>query len=177
MAQFPGRQPKVRERLMRRLHRIAVLAVLVGAGAGSLHAQAVTEAAAATSNSSMAAHTMKAPPLNMASPAKDNQSAYMIARSGPSEEEINRKDLEDNAGPNAGKLLLRSVPTGADIFINDRLVGKTPLLMVVAPGKYKIAMRGSRQDEGQKLIGLMPKETQTVVITLKERYPSSIVIR
>ncbi len=120
---------------------------------------------------------MKALPPNLASPAKDNKSAYMIARSGPSEEEINRKDLEDNAGPNAGKLLLRSVPTGADIFINDRLVGKTPQLMVVAPGKYKIAMRGSRQDEGQKLIGLMPKETQAVVITLKERYPSSIVIR
>ncbi|HLW83954.1 MAG TPA: PEGA domain-containing protein [Candidatus Sulfotelmatobacter sp.] len=162
---------------MRRLHRIAVLAVLVGAGAWSLHAQAVAEAAAATSNSSMAAQTMKVPPPKLASPAKDNKSAYMIARSGPSEEEINRKDLEDNAGPNAGKLLLRSVPTGADIFINGRLVGKTPLLMVVAPGKYKIAMRGSRQDEGQKLIGLMPKETQTVVITLKERYPSSIVIR
>lgn len=161
---------------MRGLHMVAVLAVLVGTSAWTLHAQAVAEAAATTSHSSMATHITRPFP-KATTPTKDNSPAYMIARSGPSEEEVNRKDLEENAGPNAGKLLLRSVPTGADIFINDRLVGKTPLLLVVAPGKYKIAMRGNRQDEGQKLIGLMPKETQTVAITLKERYPSSIVIR
>jgi hypothetical protein len=161
---------------MRRIREVAVLAVLLGMCAWGSYAQDTAEAAAAMSNSSIAAHSMKAPPLSMASPAKDDKSAYMIAPNGPSREEVNRKDFEDNAGPNAGRLLLRSVPTGADIFINDRLVGRTPLFIVIAPGKYTIAMRGTRQDEGQKVIGLMPKETQTVVITLKQRYPSSIVI-
>lgn len=161
---------------MRRLQKISLLVLLFVTGACTLHAQATAEAAATTSHSSMTTHITRAFPKT-AGPAKANSDAYMIARSGPSDEEVNRKDLEDNAGPDAGKLLLRSVPSGADIFINDRLVGKTPLLLVVAPGKYKIAMRGNRQDEGEKLVGLMPKETQTVAITLKEKYPSSIVIR
>jgi PEGA domain len=168
---------------MPRIHGLAVLAVLLAMSAGILHAQAAAETALATSNSSATAHGMKAPsimakfPSLPASPTKDNSQAYMIAKSGPPEEEINRKDLEDNAGPNAGRLLLRSIPTGADIFINDKLVGKTPMLLVMAPGKYKISMRGTRQDQGEKTIGLMPKETQTVAITLKEKYPSKIIVR
>lgn len=161
---------------MRVMARVLVVGTLLGSGAWASSAQDVAESAAATSNSGAVTESMKSLPLSMASPAKQDKSAYMIARSGPSEEEINRKDLEDNAGPSAGKLLLRSVPTGADIFINSRLVGKTPLLLVVAPGKYTIEMRNVRQDTGHTEIGLMPKETQTVVITLKERYPSRITI-
>jgi PEGA domain len=173
----------MRERLMRRIHSVVVLGISLAMCAGSVRAQDVAETALATSNSSTMAHGMKAPsimakfPRSSASPTKANTQAYMIAPSGPPIDQVNRKDFEDNAGPNAGKLLLRSIPTGADIFINDKLVGKTPMLMVVAPGKYKISMRGARQDDGEKVIGLMPKETQMVVITLKEKYPSEIVIR
>jgi hypothetical protein len=161
---------------MYRIDKLAVLAVLLGTCAWASHAQDIAESAATTSNSAVTAQSMKQPTMLMAAPAKDDKSAYMVVPNGPSQQEANRKDLEDNAGPNAGKLLLRSVPNGADIFINDHLVGRTPLLMVVAPGKYAVRMRGTRQDSGTKTVGLMPKETQTVVITLKERYPSSVVI-
>jgi hypothetical protein len=173
---------------MRGLERFAVLLALVVTCAVASHAQDVAEAAAATSNSGVAASSIKMPPFTttmpntppgpMAGPSNGSGgSAYMIAPSGPPADVVNRKDLEDNAGPNPGKLMLRSLPSGADIFVNERLVGRTPLLLVVAPGKYTIRMRGERQDTGSQTVGLMPKETQTVVITLKERYPSSIRIQ
>lgn len=100
--------------------------------------------------------------------------AFLIARKGPPPDEVNRKKLEENAGPNGGKLLLRSIPSGADVFINGRLIGQTPMLMVVPPGKYKIDMRGARQESGTETVGLIPKGTQTVVIALKQRYPSQV---
>lgn len=153
--------------------------------ASAASAQDIAESASMTANSSMAASSIKLPPfpaaqpLNAAgaatSPQSDGKdSAFMIAPSGPPPEEVNRKDLEENAGPNAGKLFLRSMPERAVIFINGKIVGQTPLLLVVAPGKYKIEMRGARQQLAEQTIGLMPKETQTVALTLKEKYPSTV---
>ena len=96
---------------------------------------------------------------------------------GPSPEEVNRKSFEDRAGEAAGKLLLRSVPNGAEVFVNDLLVGRTPLLMIMAPGKYEIDMRGPRQESGHRTAGVMPKETETIAINLSQRYPAKISTR
>ncbi len=139
------------------------------------HAQAIAEAAGTTS-SSAGVHTVKPPTFNMAVPASQSSSPHLLLRTGPPPDEVNRKDFEDNAGDKAGKMLLRSVPAGAEIFINDRFVGRTPLLMVIAPGKYMIEMRGARQESGRQTVGVMPKETQNVVINLHEQYPSSITL-
>jgi hypothetical protein len=92
-------------------------------------------------------------------------------------DEKNRQDFADNAGEKAGKLLLRSVPSGAEIFINDLFVGRTPQLMVIAPGKYNIDMRGPRQESEHSTVGVMPKETQTVLVRLNQKYPASVPIR
>jgi hypothetical protein len=170
---------------MRGISMAAVLAGLLAGCAWASQAQDVAETAASTANSSMAASSIKAPLPPRINPPKpetasseprvDGQdSAFMIALSGPSPQEVNRKDLEENAGPNAGKLFLRSLPVRADIFVNGKIVGQTPLLLVVAPGKYSIAMRGPRQESGNRTVGLLPKETQTVVITLKQLYPSTV---
>jgi hypothetical protein len=69
------------------------------------------------------------------------------------------------------------VPSGADIFINDLLIGRTSLLIVIAPGPYKIKMRGAPDDSGRANVGVMPKATRTLEIDLKQRYLSSISIR
>jgi hypothetical protein len=82
-------------------------------------------------------------------------------------DEKNRQDFADNAGEKAGKLLLRSVPSGAEIFINDLFVGRTPQLMVIAPG----------QESEHSTVGVMPKETQTVLVRLNQKYPASVPIR
>jgi PEGA domain len=164
------------EKRMRGVY-VGVLLGLLGLGAHSGQAQTVAESAATTSNSATAAQSPNPPSLKMASPAKESTSPHLTARTGPPRDQLNRKDFEDNAGVGAGKLLLRSVPSGAEIFINDLVVGRTPLLMIIAPGKYSIDMLGPRQESGHSTVGVTAKETQTVVINLNQRYPRSISIR
>ena len=176
---------------MRGIYKIALTVVAVTLISWSAKAQDIAETATVTSHTAAVGSAIKLPPLVLPDPAKNGSnsptstlaspangsSPHLVARTGPPPDEVNRKDFEDNAGEKAGKLLLRSVPTGADIFVNDRLVGRTPLLMVVAPGKYKIDMRGPREGFGHSTVGVMPKETETVVINLSQRYPISVSSR
>jgi hypothetical protein len=154
-----------------------LLLALIALGTQNAHAQASGESAVMTSNSGITARRVKPSRPTMASPASQNTSPHLVAPAGPPPDEVNRKNFEDNAGAKAGKLLFRSVPSGAEIFINDLLVGRTPLLMLIAPGKYKIDMRGPRQEMGHRMVGIMPKEIQTVLINLSQRYPVSVTIR
>lgn len=166
---------------MQAILKTAGLAIIFAAAASACLGQE-TESAVMTPRASAADQPARAPSYSAAgperyrtqNPAELRSSAFMVARKGPPPEEVNRKELEDNAGPEGGKLMLRSTPSGADIFINGRLVGQTPLLLVVAPGKYKIAMRGQRQESGTKTVALLAKDTQTVVISLDQRYPSQV---
>lgn len=167
---------------MRKIHQCTLLVILIGLGAHSLRAQAATEAAILNSNSAAAAQSAKPPTFPSISaaaggPSSSASSPHLMARSGPPPDEVNRKDFEDNAGGRAGKLLLRSVPAGAEVFINDLLVGRTPMLMVIAPGKYRVEMRGPREESGHSSIGVLPKETQTVLINLNQRYPTTVSAR
>ena len=177
---------------MRGIFSVAALMGLLGLGVANAQGQDAAESALMNSNSTMAAQSAKAPARTTAKAVTPPSSPYLAARTGPPPDEANRKDFEANAGTDACKLLLRSVPTEAEVFINDRLVGRTPLLMLLAPGKYTIDMRGSHQESGHKTVGLMPKQTLTIavdlkflsvsrkiriVVDLKQLYPTSISIR
>jgi hypothetical protein len=89
-------------------------------------------------------------------------------------EETNRKSLEASAGKDAGKLLLRATPVEAQIWVNERIVGKTPLLLVLAPGKYQIEMRGSRGQTGKRSVDLLPHETRELAVKLDQLYPGRV---
>ena len=120
-------------------------------------------------------------PPNMAAPAKPADSSakptHLVAADGPPPEEVNRKALEANAGPDAGKLLLRSTPPGAQVFINGAYVGKAPMLLIVPPGKYTVDMRGGRLETGTQVVGLLANQTQQVAMTLRQLYPSSVSMK
>ena len=73
--------------------------------------------------------------------------------------------------------MLRSVPAGAQIWINDMFVGNAPMLLIVAPGKYKIDARGQRSEHLQSSVDLLPHETRKVVLTLTPRYPMRVSVR
>jgi len=88
----------------------------------------------------------------------------------------NRKDLEAHAGKNAAKLMLRSTPSKADVKIDGKPVGKTPLLLVLPPGQYDVAMDGKRMDHAEQKVDLLPKETREFLIPLKQLYPTSVQI-
>jgi len=165
---------------------LLILGVLV-VGVPCAQAQTAAALIAPVSSLRMAPQSSKGPTFNLSSPpkpsptpsnsAKPTASPHLIASDGPPPDVVNRKEFEDNAGEKAGKLLLRSVPTGADVFVNGLLVGQTPQLIVIAPGAYKVEMRGGRDDSGRATVGVKPKETSTVAIELKQRYPSSISLR
>ena len=89
----------------------------------------------------------------------------------------NRKDLEARAGKNAAKLMLRSKPTQADVKIDGKPVGKTPLLLVLPPGQYEVAMNGKRMDHAEQKIDLLPKETREFMLPLKQLYPTTVKIQ
>jgi len=89
----------------------------------------------------------------------------------------NRKALEQRAGKDAAKLVLQSVPSNAMIYIDGMFVGRTPLLLIVPPAKYKVEMHGQRDGFGERLIGLLPKETQQLTLTLELRYPAKLSIQ
>ena len=139
--------------------------------------QAAAEAAAATSSSGVAASGAKSASIRDINPQQQGSSPHLLARQGPAPDETNRKALEESAGRDPAKLLMRSTPAGAQIFVNGRLVGRAPLLMILAPGKYKVEMRGQRQDYGQRTVGLLPNETQDVALTLSPLYPIRVSTR
>jgi hypothetical protein len=167
--------------------KIALLLIVIAAGVPRAKAQTVVALVAPITSLRMAAQSSRGPTFNLSAPpkqspaasssTKQNASPHIVAPDGPPPDAVNRKEFEDNAGDKAGKLLLRSVPTGADVFVNNLLVGQTPLLIVIAPGAYKVEMRGGRDESGKVTVGVTPKETSTVAIELKQRYPSSILLR
>jgi PEGA domain len=89
----------------------------------------------------------------------------------------NRKELETHAGKDAAKLMLRSNPSQADVNIDGKPVGKTPLLLVLSPGQYDVVMNGKRMDHAEQKIDLLPKETREFMLPLKQLYPTSVEIK
>jgi hypothetical protein len=176
-------------RHMRETYKIAVLSVFLGVVPSFLCAQDAAESAAASGHSSLAARNIKTPTLSTRTESKSeapkkpevtgkkkSTSPNLVLSTGASPAETNRKALESDSGKHAARLLLRSTPDDAEVFVNDLTVGRTPLLLLVAPGKYKVSMRGERQESGDQTVGAMPDETQVVLIHLKSRYPTSITL-
>jgi hypothetical protein len=169
--------------------RAALLLIALGFSAGSVSAQGTAGAAATMSNDGVSAQSDQSRSSShsgsrrgqgsastFAAPVrlKKGASDALVAPSGPPADEVNREKFEENAGKDAGKVLLRSVPSGASIFLNHVLVGNSPLLLFLAPGRYEVDMHGPRQESGHQALSVTAKETQSVVIDLSERYPPSV---
>ncbi len=154
------------------------LSLLLCLAPGFASGQAVAEAAGATSVSATAAGAAKAPSFPSDTTAGDkNKSAHLLAPAAQRPEVANRQALEGNAGNHPGKLLLRSIPYGAQVWINGMFVGHAPLLLIVAPGKYQVELRGQRMEYGSRAVDLLPGETRTVSLTLSVRYPTHASVR
>jgi len=102
---------------------------------------------------------------------------YLPARSGEPVDAVNRKELERQAGSDAGKLLIRANSAPAAAWVNGRLVGNTPLLLLLAPGQYRVELRGARSEFAQGAVDLLPNETRELVMELEQRYPSQVRLR
>lgn len=158
---------------------VAIL-VLLGVFASPASCQAVAEAAGATSVSSAVAGSAKGATMPKfpggAAAGGAATSPHLPVSTIPAPEETNRKALEGRAGKDAGKLLLRATPVQAQIWIDGKIVGKTPLLLVVSPGKYQIEMRGSRGQTGKSSVDLLPHETREMTVKLAPLYPGRVTV-
>jgi hypothetical protein len=148
-----------------------------------IHAQSAAEAAGLTSMSSTATAGAKPPAIpslpatgaatsSGSSPAAS--SPHLIASTQPPAEETNRRILSENAGKNPSKLMLHSTAKSSQIWLNGKPVGKTPLLLVLAPGKYEIEGRGPHSEYAQQSVALLPRETREITLELQKRYPSRV---
>ncbi|MGB8440030.1 MAG: PEGA domain-containing protein [Candidatus Acidiferrales bacterium] len=156
-----------------------LLALSVG---GVSRAQSTAEYAGGTSTVSATAESQPnlPKPSGLETPANaatdPNKPQHIASPSGPPPEVVNRKALEQRAGKNPCKLVLRSTPSAAQVFVDGAFVGESPLLLMVPPGKYQIQMRGHRMEFGQSAVDLLPRETREVALALTTRYPTRVTL-
>lgn len=145
---------------------------------GRLMGQSTTEAAGTSSAAAAAETRPKSPGWSTLVPRDaKGTSPHLSLPQGPPADVANRRVLESRAGRNAGKLLLRSVPSNAQVWIDGAFVGSSPLLLLLAPGKYQVELRGTRMEYTARAIDLLPGETREIVLVLALRYPTRAFVR
>ena len=92
----------------------------------------------------------------------------------PNAESSDSPAKEDQAVTGPGKLLVRSKPTGALVWIDGKPAGTTPLLVALDPGKYSIEVRGSRMAAAKQEITLKANESRKLLLQVKPRYPRTV---
>jgi hypothetical protein len=128
-------------------------------------------ASSAVENASAGA--MPIPPSFSISATAENPGNFAES-DGASLGKTNRKALEQKAGNDAARLVLNSIPSDAFTYIDGMFIGRTPIALIISPGRYKVEMRGPRQEYGERTVGVLPSESQEVVFPLAVRYPASI---
>jgi hypothetical protein len=78
----------------------------------------------------------------------------------PSEQDKSREDLSN--------LMIQTVPDGAEIYLNDRLVGMTPSRLSLVPGPYKVVLRKAGYTEYSRDIQVLKKSDLTVSAELQQ---------
>jgi PEGA domain len=153
------------------------LVMLVCVAASYVRAQAAAEygGAVATAGARVAATQ----PLTTASGTFSQEkpsSVHLIARRAEDPEAANRKALEARAGKDAAKLMLRSQPDKALVRIDGKPVGRTPLLLVLAPGVYKVEMEGLSSELAHQQVQVLPHGSREVLLALEARYPGHVTL-
>ena len=158
------------------------LVVLVGlAGAAAARAQSMTEYGTMTSSAgaTVTASKVTPPKVNVPSTptAASTPSPHMPITNPAAIAASNRANLEKQAGPNGGKVSLRSTPDIVPVWVDTEYVGMTPLDIKLAPGRHRIYMQSSTTEAGQQDLDLQPGQAQQVVLTLKPRYRSEVKVQ
>jgi hypothetical protein len=159
------------------LRRVAVVSAVVVACCGVARGQAAAEYAGAASVSASTTAAEKSVMVPAPSkPVAPKRSQHLVIPTGPPPEVVNRKALEQSAGEDASKLLLRSTPSTAQVWVDGGFVGNTPLLLIVAPGKYEVEVRGQRLESAKQTVALLPRETREVSFKMAVLYPTTVSI-
>jgi len=170
-------QSETLDRARRPLPEIFWWAAILLFGMGTYsRAQTAAEYAGAVSGMSTVGTKASVVETTIPKPAERKSTAvgHLTQSNNASGEDANRKELEGKAGADAGKLLLRSNPTNAVVWIDGKRIGSTPLLLMLAPGAYQVELHGTRMETAERRVDLQPRETRTVILPLMQRYPSHV---
>lgn len=158
------------------LQRLALVSVALVAACGAARGQSASEHSGATSVSATTMGEKSRMVPAPGKPAARKSSSHLIIPDGPPPEVVNRKALEQRAGNDAGKLLLRSVPSPARAWVDGAFVGNTPLLLILAPGQYQVEVSGQRLESARQTVDLLPRETRDIDLQMAVRYPTTVSI-
>jgi PEGA domain len=169
--------------------RFAIILLLLGVlcrapyATGQSIAETATTTAAGTTAAAVAAaaaaKTLRFPSVEiMGGSGASVTSSHLQTPSGPPPQIINRRAFEQHAGPDAGKLLIRSgTPSISYVWIDDKYVGPTPVSLALAPGKHHLFLRGPRNESGDSVVDVPPRGTREVAPALTTPYRSKFTIR
>jgi PEGA domain len=169
--------------------RFAIILLLLGvlcrapyATGQSIAETATTTAAgttAAAAAAAAAAKTLHFPSVEIKGGSGASvTSSHLQTPSGPPPQIINRRAFEQHAGPDAGKLLIRSgTPSISYVWIDDKYVGPTPVTLALPPGKHHLFLRGPRNESGDSVVDVPPRGTREVAPALTTPYRSKFTIR
>ena len=156
---------------------VCTACLMVCLGASYAAAQAAAEYGGAVA--SAGARVTATQPLKTAPgalPQDKPSSVHLVARRSEDPEAANRKALEARAGKDAAKLMLRSLPANASVRIDGKPVGRTPLLLIVAPGIYQVEMESVSSELAHQQVHVLPQESREIMLDLKPRYPGHVTL-
>ncbi|HEY6902908.1 MAG TPA: PEGA domain-containing protein [Candidatus Acidoferrales bacterium] len=159
------------------IRRFAVVSAVVVGCCGVARGQTAAEyggAASVAASTTAAERSVMIPAPSK--PVVPKRSQHLVIPTGPPPEVANRNALEQSAGKDASKLLLRSTPSPAQVWVDGAFVGNTPMLLIVAPGKYEVEVRGQRLESAKQTVALLPRETREVSFKMTVLYPTTVSI-
>lgn len=173
-----NRRYPLRKSPSQKIQHMLLLVSVVFTGCGVVKGQATGQYSGGSSVAAGNTSQSNATKWTPATPAKEHSTpTHLPASASPAPEIANRQAIEQRAGKDGAKLLLRSVPSGARVWIDGAFVGNTPTLLLVAPGRYLLEMRGERFDFAARVINALPSETRDVTLQLAVRYPTRVSTR
>jgi len=99
----------------------------------------------------VATHLRKKPTL----PSEEGNIPAIVAR--PVLSKATERENEDLAN-----LLLQSIPEGAEIYLNEKLVGMTPSRLSLAAGEYKVLFRKENYKEFSRTLTILKRSELTI---------------
>ncbi len=167
------------------LRHCAVLFILIVAGTALVHGQAAIEHATLTTNSPGAAANLKQPISNMGlpasapSPSTGGASGLTPPPEGNTEAatKMNLQFFQDHSGPDAAQVSVHTAPDHAQVWIDGKFVGPTPVDLKLAPGHHRLLVRAPNMQESTREFDLTAKQTQSIDLPLKSSYQSQIAIQ
>jgi len=76
------------------------------------------------------------------------------------------RSLNVTLTPLPARLNVTSIPPGAEVYLNNTLLGRAPIVMNVSPGKYTLRVSLQGYKEHIESINLNPNKTKTITVPL-----------